>query len=48
MRAGRTSSKSSGVITLGGGTGIAGTAETAGVDDGAETGIFELEEFDRS
>ena len=35
-------------MTFGGGTGIAGTADTGGVDDGAETGIFELEELDRS
>ena len=35
-------------MTFGGGSGIAGTADTAGVDDGAGTGIFELEELDRS
>jgi hypothetical protein len=44
----RTSSKSSGVMTFGGGVGIAGPAATIGTDEGPATGAFEREGFARS
>lgn len=35
-------------MTLGGGVGVAGAANAAGADEGADEGTLELEEFDRS